>query len=177
MPFSIFSPLAFFVFSGCTCSCHLSGSLTHVTLSWSEACCPGEHLSRSQSEASSETAASENMKIMLLGSLSDCKMPFLKEVNTYSAEMHYIDQKKTVKSFIMLQKIYVSDKFCSFKCSIHQRIVKKCIMVFTKILSSTTVLHIDNNEKCSLFEHQTRILQPLWKSTLQQTFKMSTFNF
>ncbi len=112
------SPLAFFVFSGCTCSCHLSGSLTHVALSWIEACCPGEHPSRSQSEASSEKAPSENMKIILLGSL------FLKEVNTYSVEMHCID-KKARKTFILLQKISVSDQFCPSKHYIHQRIVKK----------------------------------------------------
>jgi len=37
----------------------------------------------------------------------------------------------------MLQKIYISNKQCYFELSIDQRILKKCIMVSTKILSST----------------------------------------
>ncbi len=48
-------------------------------------------------------------------------------------------------TFIMLQKVYISNECCSFELSIPQR---KCIMVSTKILSSTTVFSIDNNQKC-----------------------------
>jgi len=40
---------------------------------------------------------------------------------------------------------------CSiFKLSILQRILNKNISVFTKILSSTSVLNIKNNKKCVL---------------------------
>ncbi|MDN8907574.1 hypothetical protein Q0O77_14770, partial [Staphylococcus aureus] len=53
--------------------------------------------------------------------------------------------KVTVKTFIMLQKISISNKCCSFELSIHQRILKKSTTVSTKILSSTTVFNIDNN--------------------------------
>ncbi len=48
--------------------------------------------------------------------------------------------KVTVNTFIMLQKISILNKCCSFELAIHQRILeKKCIMVSTKILRSTTV--------------------------------------
>jgi len=46
----------------------------------------------------------------------------------------------------MLQKIYISNKLCSLELSIHQRIMKEIITIFTKILSSTTVYYIyDSN--------------------------------
>ncbi len=61
---------------------------------------------------------------------------FWKEINTKKL-------KVTVKTFIMLQKISISNKCCSFK--LHQRILKKCIKVSTKILSSTTVFNYNNN--------------------------------
>ncbi len=44
----------------------------------------------------------------------------------------------------------VSNKCCSFDLSIHQRILKKCITVSTKIKSSTNDFNIDNNIKCFL---------------------------
>ncbi len=47
--------------------------------------------------------------------------------------------KVTVKTFIMLQKISISNKYiCSFELSIHQR------QFLQKIWSSTTVFNIDN---------------------------------
>ncbi len=49
--------------------------------------------------------------------------------------------KVTVKTFIMLQKLSIS-KQC---CSLHQKIT-----VSTKILSSTTVFNIDDNNQCFL---------------------------
>ncbi len=45
----------------------------------------------------------------------------------------------------MLQNISISIKCCSFDFSIHQRILKNCIIISTKILSS---FNINNNEKC-----------------------------
>ncbi len=39
----------------------------------------------------------------------------------------------------------VINQFCSFERSIHQRILEKCIMVCTKIMSSTNVFNIDKN--------------------------------
>ncbi len=50
----------------------------------------------------------------------------------------------------MLQKICISNKCGTFECAIHQKILKKTlIMVSTKILSSTTVLNIDNTKNVS----------------------------
>ncbi len=47
--------------------------------------------------------------------------------------------KVTVKTFIMLQKISISNKCCSFELSIHCESWKiKCITVSTNIFSSTT---------------------------------------
>ncbi len=37
--------------------------------------------------------------------------------------MHYFDQKWKIKTFIMLKKIYILNKWCSFKRSTHQRIL------------------------------------------------------
>jgi len=55
-------------------------------------------------------------------------------------------------TFIMLQKISISNKCWSFELSIHQSILKKiCIFVSTKIWSSTTVFNMgDDNRKCFL---------------------------
>ncbi len=47
-----------------------------------------------------------------------------------------------MKTFIVLQTIYISNKCSSFKLYIHQR-GKKCIMISTKILNSTTVFNSD----------------------------------
>ncbi len=47
-------------------------------------------------------------------------------------------------------KISVSDKCSFFELSIHNIILKLCIMVSTKLLISTTVLNIDNDKKCFL---------------------------
>ncbi len=60
--------------------------------------------------------------------------------------------KVTVKPFIMLQKISISNKCCSFEHSIHENNPNhdKCITVSTKTWSSTTVFDIDNNQKCFL---------------------------
>jgi len=44
-----------------------------------------------------------------------------------------------------------------FKPSIHQQILKKCIKASPKILSSTTVFNIDNNEM--FLEQQISILR------------------
>ncbi len=52
----------------------------------------------------------------------------------------------TAKTFINLQKIFISHKCCSVELSVHQRILKKCIMVSTKILSGTTVFNMDDNK-------------------------------
>ncbi len=57
--------------------------------------------------------------------------------------------KVTVKTFIMLQKISVSNKCCSLELSINQRILKKKMYQFPQnILGSTTDFNIDNNQKC-----------------------------
>ncbi len=40
--------------------------------------------------------------------------------------------KVTVKTFIMLQKIFILNKCCSFELSIHQRILKKMYHCFHK---------------------------------------------
>ncbi len=59
--------------------------------------------------------------------------------------------KVSVKTFIMLQNIAISNKCCSLELSIHLWILKnKMYHVSTKILSSTTVFNIDNNQKCFL---------------------------
>ncbi len=51
----------------------------------------------------------------------------------------------------MLQKISISNKCCSFELSIHLWILKnKMSHGFHKILCSTTVFNIDNNQKCFL---------------------------
>lgn len=51
-----------------------------------------------------------------------------------------------VNKFIMLQKIVISNKCCSYEVPIHQVILKnKRIMVSTNILKSTTVFKIDDN--------------------------------
>jgi len=45
---------------------------------------------------------------------------------------------------ITLQKIYISNKCCSFELSIHQRILGgNCITVSTKYFSRTIVFNID----------------------------------
>jgi len=56
----------------------------------------------------------------------------------------------TVKAFIMLQNVYISNKCYHFQLSINQRILHLFIAVSTKILSSTTVFNINdnNNNKC-----------------------------
>ncbi len=59
--------------------------------------------------------------------------------------------KVTIKTFIMLQKISISNKCCAFELSIHQ---KSYIMVSTKIWSSTAVFNIDKNLKCFLSSNQ-----------------------
>ncbi len=48
----------------------------------------------------------------------------------------------------MLQKISISNKYCSFELYIHER--QKSISVSTKILISTTGFSIDNDQKCFL---------------------------
>ncbi len=54
--------------------------------------------------------------------------------------------KVTAKTF---EKIYIAHKCWSFELSIYQRILKKYLTIFTEILSSTTALNIDdNNKKC-----------------------------
>ncbi len=56
--------------------------------------------------------------------------------------------KMAVKSFIIIQKISISNKCGSFELSIHLWILKKkCVSVYTKILCSTTVFNINNNQK------------------------------
>jgi len=59
-----------------------------------------------------------------------------------------VGPKSPIKSYKevtvkITQKVSVSNKCCAFE-------LKKSIMVSTKILSSTTVFNIDNNNKCFL---------------------------
>ncbi len=61
--------------------------------------------------------------------------------------------KKYIQKIIVLNRDgqdikllqYVINQFCSFEHSIHQRILERCIMVCTKIMSSTNVFNIDKN--------------------------------
>ncbi len=71
---------------------------------------------------------------------------------------YLIDQKMTVKTFMMLEIILF--------------LGKKTIMVFTKILSSTTVFNIDSKK---FIEHQISILEWFLKDdvTLFTFFKWS----
>ncbi len=52
--------------------------------------------------------------------------------------------KVTVKTFTMLQKILIENKFCSFELSIHQRILTKCFHVISskaaKLFSTTKII-------------------------------------
>jgi len=57
--------------------------------------------------------------------------------------------KGTVTKTFTVTKDSNTNKCCYFELSTNQR-MKKCIMVSTKILSSTTVFNIDNNKKCFL---------------------------
>jgi len=50
---------------------------------------------------------------------------FFRIIKTFFSKDTLIWSKTTVKAFIMLQKISISGKFCSFKLSIHQSILKK----------------------------------------------------
>ncbi len=49
----------------------------------------------------------------------------------------------------MLQKISISNKCCPFELSMQK---KKCIMVSTNILSSTTVFNIASSKTISILE-------------------------
>ncbi len=67
----------------------------------------------------------------------------LKEINTLSSKAPLNCLKVPIKIFIMLEKISISNKCCSFELSIHLWILKnKCITVSTKILCSTTDFNI-----------------------------------
>ncbi len=55
--------------------------------------------------------------------------------------------KLTVNTFIMLQKISISNRCHSSELSIHLKMLNPKIL---KILCSTTVFNIDNNQKCFL---------------------------
>ncbi len=52
--------------------------------------------------------------------------------------------KVPVKTFIMLQKIYISNKCCSFKLSIHLWILKN--KMYHRFHKKNTVFIIDNNQ-------------------------------
>jgi len=76
------------------------------------------------------------LNMLQFKSLGSAKKSFLKEINTFIYQGHI---QWTINTYKMLQKIY---RPSYFKLSIHQR---KCIMVSTKMLSSTTASNIDNN--------------------------------
>ncbi len=60
---------------------------------------------------------------------------------------------RTVKTFMILQKILVFIKCFYFEPSVHQIILKENVSVSTKILSSATVFNIDNNNQMFLEDH------------------------
>ncbi len=64
--------------------------------------------------------------------------------------MHVIDQKGHYIFFLCLQNIYFFKINTAFELSIHQRILKKKVMVSTKTLSNSTVFNVDYNKKCFL---------------------------
>jgi len=68
---------------------------------------------------------------------------------TKAACIKLIIFKMSVKSFIMLQNISISNKFYSLNLLFINESWKKCITVSTKIRSGTTVFNIENN-KCFL---------------------------
>ncbi len=64
------------------------------------------------------------------------------------------------KTFIMLQKINISNKCYSFKLSIEQRILKKVHHIIHKILSTTSVFKI---AKKNLFLNSKSYLNDFWR--------------
>jgi len=69
-------------------------------------------------------------------------------------KLTFIQQQGCIKLIKRDSNVYklkkdLNFKCCSFKCSIHQRILKKST-VSTKTCSSTTVFNIDNNQTCFL---------------------------
>jgi len=57
----------------------------------------------------------------------------------------FLWSKLTVNSFIMFQKISLSNNFCSFKLFIHQRILKKWFTVSTKTAQMLSTLILIRN--------------------------------
>ncbi len=81
-------------------------------------------------------------------------LPFVSLFNRDA--LHF--SKVTVETFIMSQKISVSYKCCFLFIKKSRKI--KCI---TKILCSTTVFNIDNNQKC-FFDHKSVYYYDFWRS-------------
>ncbi len=73
---------------------------------------------------------------------------FWKEINTFIKQECIKLIVNTVKTLIMLQKIFISNKCCSFE--LYQRNLKKSITVYSKILSLSIAFNIDNNNKSFL---------------------------
>jgi len=74
----------------------------------------------------------------------------------------------------MLQKISVSNKCCSFEHFMHQIILKKCIMISTKILCSAAVFNIDNNKhlvSCASKQHIRMIMIYEWSHDTESGVK------
>ncbi len=97
-----------------------------------------------------------------LARVTTLNMFVFKEINTFAQQgLYYVLYlaKVTVKSFINnVTKMPISNKCHPMELSIHQRILKQNA-VSTKILSSTTVFNIDNNNKKKVLEQQISILE------------------
>ncbi len=62
------------------------------------------------------------------------KMIFFKETNTFIQQQCMNLSKVTVNTCLMLQNIYILNKYCSFECYFYQRILKKKSWFPQKIL-------------------------------------------
>ncbi len=76
---------------------------------------------------------------------------YLVKVNIEISTLNW--SEVTVKPFIMLQKMTVSNKCCSFELSVHQRILKEMYHSFHKILISTTVFNSIENVSWAPNQH------------------------
>ncbi len=83
------------------------------------------------------------------------KFFFFKEMNTFIQQgcikLIKCDSKTLNKSFLMLQKISISNKCSSFILSVYQNILIKGVS--TKIWSITTVFNIDNTFSWAAHQH------------------------
>ncbi len=97
-------------------------------------------------------------------------------VYLYSARMHSIDQKWQQIFILMLRKICISSKCCSFELSVLHCILKKLIRVSTKIFNSTTVFRINHNDFWAPNQHISIISEGCTLKTEVITDKESAFS-